>query len=66
MSLVEEVEKLQKKVSVESAAQRGIKQDLMKLKGSVTASDELPERWTESDKTFEAIRTEVMLLKEQL
>lgn len=60
--LFEKIRVLQNMVGIKQAARAVVEEELMKLKGSVFASDELPERLAESDKALKTARTEVTSL----
>lgn len=64
--LFEELRVLQKRVSEEQAAQVVVEEELITLKGSVSAFDEFSEKLTRSDKALEAARAEVASLKEEV
>lgn len=65
-SFVEEKGVLQKNVTNEQAARKVVEEEMVKLNGSVSASDELTAKLAESYKTFRAARVEVPSLKEQV
>lgn len=65
-SLVEEIRVLRKTGTGEQAVQKVFEDELMKLKGLVSASDKLTEELAESDKSLESARTEEPSLKEEV